>query len=279
MDNENKLIEHLKKLWDSQRFPQSIIVRTIGATQKNKNAQRLFAQNFLNHLLMAKGPMSLAVQNEEENCSLSPHPDVLIMAPKKEKYLVADIDLIQSFLEHNPLALNKKIIILEKAQSLGDQGDKTIPNKLLKILESPPIPATFILMVEGGKKLMATIEGRALKFNYFSKDLTHLNSSSSIQSLNLDLKEWAQGKKDLPSIISSLSKNEISDDDIKYFVLNYISDKNLKTCSASDWPRDLLLKKNILSELKIFEKSEAYNNPRASRLASFFNLFLSESSL
>ncbi len=282
MTNINGLTEHLFKLWEKDRFPDSLIVRLL--TTHSYLSEKVMVETFLNAFFKRL----LNRQNIEtmNPGASSPHPDILLLCPKKEYFSVEELDILYSFLNSKSLSLNKKIIIFPKAIALGHQE---VANKLLKTLESPPIPATFILILKGSKKLLPTIEGRSLKFNLFfdqSKNASYSNfyqffakfleennqlSGSEAHELTLGLKSWANNEKDFNSFFSAFSKIDEKDESIKKMTIDYIRTISL---SSSSSPHDIKLKKNILNILKDFEKAELFNNPRISRHACLFHFLL-----
>lgn len=284
MTNIDKLTQHLFKLWDKKILPETLIIRLL-ALENNLRGDKLseiFINSFLKRVLKR--------ESFEVNLlgASSPHPDILILSPKKEYFNLDELDILQNFLSSKSLSLNKKLIIFPSAHALGQDE---VANKLLKTLESPPIPATFLLVLSGSKKLLPTIEGRAIKFNvhlehstpaqisnfyqFFAMDLEKNNNlaADEAQELTAKLQSWANNKIDFNSFYNSFAKLEGADDALKRMAIDYTRSITLNSSSS---PHDINLKKNILNILKDFEKAGVFNNSKVSRHAAFFHFLVGE---
>jgi hypothetical protein len=95
------------------------------------------------------------------NKNIHNHPDILtIDIPQEQRsYKWDDISEIFNFLNHNALEWDQKFIIIDSAHKLND----LMANKMLKVLEEPPVPCTFLMLNPLKKSLLHTIESRAVK--------------------------------------------------------------------------------------------------------------------
>jgi hypothetical protein len=74
-------------------------------------------------------------------------------------YVIDDFKELSTWSQYNPIELNYKIVLIYNADRIG----KTIYNKLLKSFEEPSSKTVYILINPNRKKLLDTIESRAIK--------------------------------------------------------------------------------------------------------------------
>ncbi|MCL2255949.1 MAG: DNA polymerase III subunit [Firmicutes bacterium] len=88
----------------------------------------------------------------------------------EEKILVADIDALNSSITLKPVESEKKVYIINKAESMNVQSQ----NKLLKTLEEPPQNNVIILNCQSISTILKTIQSRCKTI--------HLNAVKILQS-------------------------------------------------------------------------------------------------
>lgn len=90
------------------------------------------------------------------------HGDILWPLPSAATrgYKSEDLSELTQFCTHAPLQLPQKIMIIEQAHLLGE----LLCNKLLKVLEEPPVPLCFLFAHPAGHELIPTVQSRAVTF-------------------------------------------------------------------------------------------------------------------
>lgn len=82
--------------------------------------------------------------------------DILQLAPEGDTWTVNEVqEKIIETTERYPL--ERHIIIVDQASAM----DQSLADKLLKTIEEPTSPTTFIFCIDGAKRLPLTIEGRS----------------------------------------------------------------------------------------------------------------------
>ena len=160
------------------------------------------------------------------------HEFVVFINPEKD-YAVKDLEII---FEKANFALDqtqKFFFILQKAQTLSS----TCANKLLKILEEPPVGYNFILQTNNPNAILPTILSRCHIVNFATENLQDLQTDSEYAVLtsffyNQNLDNPAEFEKELKGLELSDSQSiEIVNSMINYFaqrILNYYKSKESK---------------------------------------------------
>lgn len=91
------------------------------------------------------------------------HPDFLHIQSDDQKkiYKWEELSEIFNFLKYGAIEWHQKIIVISDAHKITDN----ISNKLLKVFEEPPTHCTFFLINPTKKKLLQTIESRAINLS------------------------------------------------------------------------------------------------------------------
>lgn len=124
------------------------------------------------------------VFNSSSNRDLNNHPDFLhIKLEQGKQYKWQDLTQIFNFLKFRSIEWNQKVIVISNADKISD----IVSNKLLKVLEEPPTPCTFFLLNPTKKKLLQTIESRAieLRVKLYKNEIDENVDIKQIKSLHL----------------------------------------------------------------------------------------------
>lgn len=140
-----QLNERLKTLYQNQKLAHFYVLQMQGQDQQVQTIQEL----------------SQAFTNDNSEASIN-HPDLLILKPEGKSYLTEqpDINEYMRSWEFRPTNLNYRFFIFTDAHLLSDN----ILNKMLKQLEEPPAWSCIFFLNPSGKKLLATIESRSVRF-------------------------------------------------------------------------------------------------------------------
>lgn len=130
----NKVIEALSKKYQHNEWANTYIIKC-----QNEDIFETFSSEILKSLETTK-------ENE----------DLILLSPKT--YSIEQMKFIQSTLKFKPTSLKRKIFFLDTAQKMSE----VFANKLLKVLEEPPVPCSFFLFQKSDKKLIDTICSRAI---------------------------------------------------------------------------------------------------------------------
>jgi DNA polymerase-3 subunit delta' len=114
------------------------------------------------------------IDNSCEKCSScvkinnNNHPDMKIIEPDGKSIKNKQIEEFQNDILLKPYESNKKIFIIESADTMTTSAQ----NRILKILEEPPKYGVIILITQNSYSLLPTIRSRCqtLKFNRISKE-------------------------------------------------------------------------------------------------------------
>jgi len=163
---QERVIEILKRLFVSKRFPQGLLF--YGPSGIGKSAVALELAKILN----CQKSMAISVWDCCDQClscrkiDKGIHPDVKIISPEKDAsrkdFHLRDtlgIDQIRELnreVQWRPFEGKCKVYILEKAEKLTAEA----ANSFLKTLEEPPADVLFILLSENKDTLLPTILSR-----------------------------------------------------------------------------------------------------------------------
>jgi DNA polymerase-3 subunit delta' len=91
------------------------------------------------------------------------HPDFLCIG-QHDKIKVADVDQVIDFTFLSPLLSDRKVIVIDNADDITWEA----ANRLLKILEEPPVFFSFFLITSNPQALIPTILYRCFKYEFNS---------------------------------------------------------------------------------------------------------------
>ena len=98
------------------------------------------------------------------------HPDFLCVG-RNSKIKVADVDSIIDFCSTTPFLSDSKITVLDNAHNMTVEA----ANRLLKLLEEPPLNYSFFLITSNPEAIIPTVTSRCIKYEFGSltrEDLT-----------------------------------------------------------------------------------------------------------
>ena len=90
------------------------------------------------------------------------HPDFLCIGPDGNSTKIEQIRFLQKKIQEKPIISNKKVYILDDAETMTIEAQ----NCLLKTLEEPPEFATIILIGSNENDFLSTIKSRCMVFRF-----------------------------------------------------------------------------------------------------------------
>ena len=166
----------------------------------------------------AKKILCLQFGQEIEN-----HPDFICLEPDGNNIKIEQIRNLQKKIQEKPIISNKKIYIIDNAETMTTEAQ----NCLLKTLEEPPEFATIILIGSNENAFLPTIKSRCMILHFQpienDKIKSFLEENFSITNLNknqLDLFQGSLGKaislkdkqeeyQSIDNIIENLNKKDL----------------------------------------------------------------------
>lgn len=172
------------------------------------------------------------------------HPDLLVIRPDDGSYKVDDgnLETMMKFLSQRPLEQSKKWVIWTHTEILST----TILNKLLKILEEPPLYSQILFFHEKGSPLLNTIRSRGIFFRE-ENPIVNLEESPSFYSMH-DSEAFSRAR-------------EFDEDEEKKYISALI-----------DEPHTFLSAQKTIQEIKDLEKKRAFHQSSAHRLFRYLTL-------
>lgn len=150
----------------------------IGNSQAITQLQKLLAEGTMPHALLFVGPegigkflvatiiaAALFCEGQQKPCgkcqsclhlSAKNHPDLFTVEPDGQTIKIEQVRNLQSNIALAPYMANKRVVIIDKADSMTVQS----ANSLLKTLEEPTGDIVFILIAASRQKLLDTILSR-----------------------------------------------------------------------------------------------------------------------
>lgn len=150
----------------------------IGNSQAITQLQKLLAEGTMPHALLFVGPegigkflvatiiaAALFCEGQQKPCgkcqscvhlSAKNHPDLFTLEPDGQTIKIDQVRNLQSNIALAPYMANKRVVIIDKADSMTVQS----ANSLLKTLEEPTGDVIFILIAASRQKLLDTILSR-----------------------------------------------------------------------------------------------------------------------
>lgn len=178
--------------------------------------------------------------------------DLLVFEQQDNALSIKDLELLEDFTKSSALYLPSKIIILWGPKVLSS----TVSNKILKLLEDPPVALSFIFLGYSYSNLLPTIRSRFLNWRMNSKQLgcyitQHPEFSYHWKNLknSEEFESWAQ-------------ENNLSIEQC----LAYLWRFNLTHCNSA--PKI----ESMLAFQQWFEKSQLWNNPVGERWYFLFQM-------
>lgn len=138
--------------------------------------KRLVAQRFAQLLMCAhsepgRGLAQLAACGECRHCrrlAAEQHPDGLVLRPEGRTIKIDQVRLLQQKLSFRPFEARVRVVLVERADALGDAS----ANAMLKTLEEPGEGNVFVLLTDQPQALLSTIVSRCqpVRFAPFAPD-------------------------------------------------------------------------------------------------------------
>lgn len=152
--------ESLLKLINTRRLPHAMIIEGEEGTGKRTLA------DFIAKAALCEDDRPPCLNCR--NCHLAAvgtHPDIMHIAPedKKKSIVVKQVDALRDAVYQTPHTASGKVFIIEQADTLNPAS----ANKLLKVLEEPPINVYFILLTRSAKSLLDTVVSRCTVFSLY----------------------------------------------------------------------------------------------------------------
>jgi hypothetical protein len=184
------------------------------------------------------------------------HTDVMHWSNQHNSLNTKDLEVFDEFTYTRAHYLPSKLIIINGPQNLS----LSVANKMLKLLEDPPIPLSFILLGFPYNQLLPTVKSRFLNWRISwdaLKTSAHFESAkrNNIGILNTDIKT----SEDLENWARN---NNYSCEDC----LNLLWEQFLPHCQQAQKID------RLLSFHQWFEKSKLWNNSEAERWYFLFQM-------
>lgn len=184
--------------------------------------------------------------------TLEDHPDVLwVMRSEKENNYKVDslsIKAMLKFINYRPYKLKVRFIFISDAHLLST----IVSNKLLKVLEEMSSLYCLILFTPEGQSLLPTVESRSIKIRI-------KNPRPSLHLLH-PFPPIRENGKSAFDVLSELRSSEDQFQDEKKFM---VSQLNLLLSGPPTFKQC----ENMLVNLRLYEKSDRFNNSLLSRLS------------
>ena len=233
---ENSFL-HITDLYDKGKLPNKILF-----SGRKGIGKSTFSYHLINYLFSKnekfpynKKNFEISPSNKSYNLVLNNcHPNFHLIDLHDEKKIIEISQIREMYNYANKSAFNNKerIILIDNVENLNLNSS----NALLKIVEEPNDNIFFILILDNEKKILKTLESRCLKFNLFlshDKSITIANKiidKNVNDTLSNSLINHYNTIGDLISLVnfSSSQKKDISNVDLKSFLLDIIKEKYYK---------------------------------------------------
>lgn len=140
-------------------------------------------------------------QKEYKLVELEQHPNVLWIRPSGENYLLDDLEIL---IDQAKFVRDQYFIVITKADFLTDH----VANKLLKLIEEPPVNYHFFLCANQAGLIIPTLRSRCIEIAADNKNI-NLNLPSNLEQLLIDIIENKIDAYKITQIESSVSIEEI----------------------------------------------------------------------
>ena len=241
------------KLFEKKQMPSSILLSGLKGIGKST-----FAYHLLNYIFSKNEEFKYNLNNFEidglnksYNLILNnTHPNFHLIDLGEDKNVI-EISQIREMIKYaNKSAFNNKerIVLIDNAENLNLNSS----NALLKIIEEPNENVFFILIFDNNKRILETLKSRCLRFNFSMTYDECVNVTNKIIQNNLydlvnrDLINHYNTIGDFIHLLnfSTLSKINISEINLKFFLINIIDEKFYK--------KNLFIKKNIYKYVEFY---------------------------
>lgn len=172
------------------------------------------------------------------------HPDLLVIRPDEGSYKVDDgnLEAMMKFLSQRPMENPKKWLVWTHSEILT----VTILNKLLKVLEEPPLFSQILFFHEKGAPLLSTIRSRGIFFREESSTPVQQTSSEFFR---------------LKPAEAFARAREFDEEEEKGYLINLTNE--LQSYSSAQ---------KILEEIKSLEKKRAFHQSAGHRVFRYLSL-------
>lgn len=195
---------------------------------------------------------SLQLHTKNSNNASFINSDLLVFDQKESSITSKDLEIIDSFTNSHAHYLPCKIIIIWGPKNLS----AVLSNKILKLLEDPPVPLSFIFLGYSYAALLPTIRSRFLNWRIH---LNHLNGLNLAHSLHTP--PW-QEFKNSDDFEKWATDNDLSCEQC----LNFLWQNILQGCSSASKIE------RLMSFQQWFERSQLWNNPVSERWYFLFQM-------
>ena len=178
------------------------------------------------------------------------HPNFHLIDVLTDKKIIEISQIRQMINYANKSAFNngERIVLIDNAENLNLNS----LNALLKIVEEPNENIIFIIIFDNNKKILNTLKSRCLKFNLFLTFDQSIETVNTIIEKNVydliskDLINHYNTTGDFINLInfSLLSKIDLSEINLKNFLINLIDEKHYK--------KDGFIKNNIYKYVEFY---------------------------
>lgn len=178
------------------------------------------------------------------------HPNFHLIDVLSDKRII-EISQIREMINYaNKTAFNnsERIVLIDNAENLNLNS----LNALLKIVEEPNENIIFIIIFDNNRKILNTLKSRCLKFNLFltfDQSISTINiiiKKSIYDLINKDLINHYSTTGDFINLInfSSISKLDLSEISLKFFLIYLIEEKHYK--------KNVFIKNNIYKYVEFY---------------------------
>ena len=182
------------------------------------------------------------------------HPDMLVLNPSEQKYLLEDFAPFFSFLGLKKFAYRHRFIIIHQGELLSP----LLANKLLKSLEDTPAHTTILMLVTASAQLLATLASRGVKIDLaFSPQLQH-----GEQLVEEQMTKYCQQQMTLSEILHACKGDKQREEAIFTWALNFCLARQSNYQEKNSW----------LQAIQHWNQSIQFNNSSSERLASILSL-------
>lgn len=188
--------------------------------------------------------------------------DILNYAEIHESLSVKDLEEMDSFLSFAASYLPCKIVFISGIKPLST----VVANKILKYLEEPPVPTSFIMIGAPYSALLPTVRSRFLNCRLSQSECLNFMPDLETESNKLNiLNKWKELKNSI-ELEQWAEENELELSDCLSQYWNLIS-RNVNTAQEID---------RFISFQKWHEQSDIWHLPKAERWYFLFQMIKSK---
>ena len=232
-----KSFSNIVDLYDKKKLPNKILLSGQKGIGKSTLAYHLINYIFSKNEKFPYDIKKFEISSSNKSYNLvlnNSHPNFHLIDLHDDKKIIEISQIREMYNYANKSAFNNKerIILIDNAENLNLNSS----NALLKIVEEPNDNVFFILILDNEKKILKTLRSRCLKFNLFLSYDECISVANKIIQKNVndfiskDLINYYNTVGDLISLVnfSSSLKKDISNIDLKSFLLDIINEKHYK---------------------------------------------------